>query len=59
MKQSIHMWIALDYDVAALSSVAPTRAAARDEFLTPEGNATVPPVARFDQDFDLVNEHYR
>jgi len=48
----------LDYDVAALSSVAPTRAAARDEFLPPEGNAAAPPVARFDQNFDLVNEHY-
>ena len=45
------------HDVAAAAAIAAARPAARDEFLTAEGQASVAAVARFYQNSRFVDEH--
>ena len=49
--------IRLEDDAAAVTAVAPVRAAAGHELLTPEADAARAPVAALDEDVDLVDEH--
>src|SRR5262245_34216310 len=49
--------IRLEEHRAAVAPVAPVGTAARHELLTAEGDAAGAPVAAFDEDVDLVDEH--
>ena len=49
--------ICLEINAAAVSAVAPGRAAARHEFLTAKRDAAVAAAAGLHQDFSFVNKH--
>ncbi len=45
--------------VSTFAAIAPVRAAPRNIFFTPEANASLPSVSRFDEDFRFINKFDR
>jgi len=57
LQKGVFVDICNEIDVAATTAISAAGPAARNKFLPPEGNATMPAVACFDRDFGFVDEH--
>jgi hypothetical protein len=59
IEKGCDLGVGLQKNVSTFAAIAPVGAAPRDKFFTPEANAPVPSVSRFDEDLRFINKFDR